>query len=538
MNNSYSRDEKWGGRIGWTPRGQDEYVFSYINQKGQKSAPLYMGPYTNATINRFWSWPYWNKDSYYFLSNTGLGEKSAIKFRVFYDQFRNSINMYDNDTYSIMSTSSSEHSKYDEHSDGATSEFSTRLIPRNIISGSFFFKDDTHREQGIYPFTGTTKPEVIQPWLVDRSQQSSIGVQDVITIFSKLRATAGFSADHLDGLQAQAYSTSTNPGAALQPVTCASSLDNASYSGCTAHVWTYNPQASETYAITQSGSVFVTFSDRSRFPLLKDSYSYKMNAALPNPDLKPEHSRNWNIGYSRVFKGNTFAEVELFRSGLRDAIESYYFPDPPYNVTTGAATCPGNDPKSAAPWPAPGQTGTTPYQGYCTQSINIGKEVHEGVEASVRSTPFPRLTLDASYSYFDRSYEYRYSDFPDVPVMTATAWQLRVNQARTGLPKSKAIGSVTVRLPRQILGIVTARYEGGNDIQDTNAPNPKGGVLGNNAPFYQAALATMDLATVVPVGTHFNAQAGVKNLFDRNYFYTAGYPEEGRNWFLNLRYQF
>jgi iron complex outermembrane receptor protein len=48
----------------------------------------------------------------------------------------------------------------------------------------------------------------------------------------------------------------------------------------------------------------------------------------------------------------------------------------------------------------------------------------------------------------------------------------------------------------------------------------------------------MDLATVVPVGTHFNAQAGVKNLFDRNYFYTAGYPEEGRNWFLNLRYQF
>ena len=33
-------------------------------------------------------------------------------------------------------------------------------------------------------------------------------------------------------------------------------------------------------------------------------------------------------------------------------------------------------------------------------------------------------------------------------------------------------------------------------------------------------------------------QAGIKNLLDRNYYYTAGYPEEGRNWFVNLRYQF
>ena len=33
-------------------------------------------------------------------------------------------------------------------------------------------------------------------------------------------------------------------------------------------------------------------------------------------------------------------------------------------------------------------------------------------------------------------------------------------------------------------------------------------------------------------------QAGVKNLLDRNYYYTAGYPEEGRNWFFNLRYHF
>jgi iron complex outermembrane recepter protein len=30
----------------------------------------------------------------------------------------------------------------------------------------------------------------------------------------------------------------------------------------------------------------------------------------------------------------------------------------------------------------------------------------------------------------------------------------------------------------------------------------------------------------------------VKNLFDRNYYYQEGYPEPGRNWYVNLRYRF
>ena len=33
-------------------------------------------------------------------------------------------------------------------------------------------------------------------------------------------------------------------------------------------------------------------------------------------------------------------------------------------------------------------------------------------------------------------------------------------------------------------------------------------------------------------------EAGVSNLFDKNYFYQAGYPEEGRVYFGNIRYKF
>jgi len=66
-NQSDSRDEKYSGRIAWTPKSQDEYVFSYINQKGEKGVPLYAGPNLNATFSSssYRRWPYWNKDSYY-----------------------------------------------------------------------------------------------------------------------------------------------------------------------------------------------------------------------------------------------------------------------------------------------------------------------------------------------------------------------------------------------------------------------------------------------------------------------------------------
>jgi len=48
----------------------------------------------------------------------------------------------------------------------------------------------------------------------------------------------------------------------------------------------------------------------------------------------------------------------------------------------------------------------------------------------------------------------------------------------------------------------------------------------------------MDVGTIVPVRAGASMQAGVKNLFDRNYYYWEGFPEKGRNWYLTLRYTF
>jgi iron complex outermembrane receptor protein len=499
-NQSDFRDEKYSGRFAWTPRGQDQYVFSYTNQKGEKGVPLYAGSNSAATFSStaYRKWPYWNKDSYYFNSNTALGEASSIKFRLFYDHFKNDFDFYDDATYTTMKKSNSEHSIYDDHADGASMEFTNRSIRRNMFSGSFFFKDDIHKEIDIYP--GRSPYPLTSPTLYDREQLVSIGFQDVITISSRARATFGFSADHLKGMQAEVFNSAMT---ATQALVCASSPSNTSVAGCTAHVWNYNPQASVSYTLSKKDTLFVTFADRGRFPLLMDSYSYKLQSAIPNPDLEPEHSRNWDIGYSHAFGLKTVAQIEYFNENLRNAIESVTIVDP-------AHLCPGNT-----------------LAGYCSKNVNIGKEVHQGMEFSIRTTPINRLTLDVNYSYLNRNLNYDFAGNVNVSQINTS-----ISILPTGIPKNKLLANATLRLPREILALASVRYEGGITLQDTYYKTAPGNLM------YGAAYGTMDLGTVVPIYAGMSLQAGVKNLFDRNYYYTPGFPEPGRNWYFNFRYRF
>jgi len=504
LNNSWSRDERFTGRVGWTPRGQDEYVFSYINLKGQKGVPLYQGPGTAATYRFFWTWPYWDMANYYFHSNTQIGESSAIKFRGFHTQFRNDIDMYSNDTYSVMNTRSAEHSMYNEHNDGFSTEFATRALSRNAVSASFFLKDDTHTEHGVFP--AISPFPLIEPNLRDSDIQTAIGFQDVIRVSSRLSLTGGFSADHFDGLQGQQY----NPAmTGLLPFTCLASPQNISFSGCTAHVWNFNPQAAVSYRVGESGNFFATFADRGRFPMLKDIYSAGLGAGLPNPNLRPEHSRNWNLGYSQVFGARTLVQLTLFRSDLRNAIESVYVTDPG-GSSAATALCPNSR-----------------IIGFCSEVANIGNEVHQGVEFEVRSTPLSRLTLNASYTFLNRAIAYDFGTLPNVSAVNTSISVLPV------LPKNKAIGTATVRLPHQVLAIVNERYESGLVVQDTTYATTSPLFLPHSESY-----ATTEIGVIAPLRVGMSVQAGVKNLFDTNYFYTAGYPKIGRNWFLNFRYRF
>ncbi len=201
-------------------------------------------------------------------------------------------------------------------------------------------------------------------------------------------------------------------------------------------------------------------------------------------------------------------QAVLFRSDLRNAIESVFVTDPG-GTTAATEYCPNSK-----------------IIGYCSEMANIGKEVHEGVELEVRTTPIPRLTFDGSYSYLNRTIKYEFANLPNVSQVNTSISILPT------LPKSKLVGTAIVRLPKQVLGIATVRYEGGLTLQDTTYATTSPLFLP-----YAESFATMDLAASVPI-KKASIQAGVKNLFDRNYYYTAGFPEIGRNWYANLRFRF
>src|SRR5262249_55673429 len=230
-------------------------------------------------------------DSYYLNSNTGIGILSSIQFRAFYLKYSNRMDMFDDAAYQTMNlNASSGMTKNDDHSAGVSGEFETRALPRHTLGASFFVKNDTHNEET----TTFSRANIATttPTQRDRDRQSSFGVRDVISIASFLRATVGVSADQLNGLEAQDLSSDRTQVVPFQ-VAGVCSATNASFESCTDHLWVYNPVAALTYNASAAGSFFVTYSHKSRFPTIKDRYSYKAGRAVPNPALKPERAKTW-----------------------------------------------------------------------------------------------------------------------------------------------------------------------------------------------------------------------------------------------------
>jgi len=99
--NSYYKDDKLSLKLGLTPGGGDEYALTYIKQNGEKGQPPSTVP-----PRRYWQWPYWDKESLYFVSSTGLSEHETLKLRLYLDKFGNEVDSYTDATYTTLKTTS------------------------------------------------------------------------------------------------------------------------------------------------------------------------------------------------------------------------------------------------------------------------------------------------------------------------------------------------------------------------------------------------------------------------------------------------
>lgn len=356
--NSYYRDRKINLKFGFTPAEGHEYALSYINQHGVKGNPPYSGMDTTVGV-KYWQWPYWDKESYYFTSKTPIGNDSYVKFRIYYDQYRNSLYAYDDNTCTTMNKRSSFMSDYDDRTGGGSIEAGTTLIPRNNIKAALHYKEDYHREHN--------EPNPYQSF---KDETFSVGLEDTLQILDKFYTIFGASYDSIRTVYAEDFNTKTNTFSDFDTGTTSS----------------LNPQIGFFYDITDTGKLHISAAQKSRLPTMKDKFSYRLGTALPNPELKAEKSTNYELGYQDTFIKKITLKTAVFYSDITDMIMQVKVPDP----NTPGATL--------------------------NQNQNIGDVRRHGFELEVSAFILEGLNGGFNYTYIysdNRTDENKITDIPD-----------------------------------------------------------------------------------------------------------------------------
>lgn len=445
-NNSAHRDRKASFKLGFAPNATDEYAVGVSLQRGEKQNPPYAGYDPRQTV-RYWRWPAWDKTSVYYVSTTQLAG-GYVKPRFYYDTFVNTLAAYDDATYTIQRRGSSFVSYYNDYTWGGSIEGGLAPIAGHTVKAAVHFKRDFHREHNAG-----------QPIVHLSDDTGSLGLEDTWQLRPELSLTGGVSFERRKSTQAQT----------LVGTTLSEFPGNDNFST--------NPEVGLFYTpVPNAGTWHLTVARKTRFPTLKDRYSYRMGQALPNPNLRPERALHYELGYDATLPMNLHLRAAAFLSPLRDAIIQVN------NVALSA-------------------TGVSLFQ-----LQNASRAENRGVELSLDQKTNDWLRWSASYTWLRRENESN----PSVRF--------------TDTPQHRVLAQVELRPWKRLT--VTPAFEYATDRYSTS--------YGVTA----AGYANTDLHARLELAPKLDLRAGVTNLFDRNYALREGYPEPGRTYFARLDWKF
>ena len=347
--NSQTKDFKGGIKIGYTPNSTDEYALSFNAINSNKGVPVYAGlnPSNKA---RFWKYTDWDKSSLYYIGKTSIGSKSYLKTRAYYDGYYNVLDSYDDATYTTQKKGFT--SIYDDKTIGASAELGSELIKYNTLKLAVHEKHDLHREYNV----GQTAKAFEDNTL-------SLAVENSWTASQHISVIVGARQDFRDTIKAQDL---------VGSVISSFPLENNQAA---------NYQLAVIGRISEQQEVTGYIARTTRFPTLKDRYSYRFGSALPNPALAPEKSWNYGLDYSIKPSDNLKFMASLYQSKLSNVIQQVD------NVAPGVY-----------------------------QFRNTGEATYSGFECSADWKPASWLKAFGGYSYIDRKNDSNPSlRFTDVP---------------------------------------------------------------------------------------------------------------------------
>lgn len=228
----------------------------------------------------------------------------------------------------------------------------------------------------------------------------------------------------------------------------------------------------------ENHQITLSASKRSRFASQKERYSSRFGGQKPNPDLKSEYAIAYDLSYTgKVLDNKLQYELSGFINDVTNAIFGY---------TVGY-----ND------------------RGRVEYNINIGKAIFQGFEAGFGYAPIKYFTLGANYSFIEMKDKTKNS-----------------NNKFVDIPNYKLVGFATISVPE----IKTQLYVN-TETYGKRYLNSQGT---QEAPDF--TLVNAKLNVKLYKGLDFNF--GVNNLLDRDYYWSYGFPQAGRNFISGLSYNF
>lgn len=438
--NSAADDKRGIVKLGFTPNADDEYVFTYINQNSEKNNPPYAG--TSPQKSRYWQWPEYDKESYYYQGTTKLGDIFTLKSRVYHDNFVNTLMMYN--SLKDLNNKNGSYSHYDDYSNGAGLQLAAEVRQQDQLAFAIHWKEDIHRE----------KDDPIGDYDRFKDRTISASTEYQWAVDEKLNIVAGISYDKRTSLQAMQFE---NNGSITE-------YDDNDQNA-------FNWQAMAKYQIRQQDYLSVSFSDRSRFPTLKERYTTSKpstgQVAIVNPHLDAERARSIDITYNGLFSDDWSYEASIYYNRVDDAIQA---------VNIDANTL---------------------------QNRNIGQVDYSGVDIGLKGRINSIAEMGLSYSYTN-------SD-----VKSGQIGEI------TGLPTQMANAWITVT-PWEPIGITLAE-----EARSSNYSN-------SDASQVAAGFAITNIRVDYTASENVKLNASVNNLFDHSYEYSEGFIEQGLNYWLGV----
>jgi iron complex outermembrane receptor protein len=447
--NSQHKDFRYSMKIGFTPNPIDSYVLSYQFQHGAKGVPPYAGADPNQQ-QRYWQFPDVKKHGIHFNSKTNLGAEKLLQLRFFYDDYFSDLRSYDDSTYTSQDRRSSFTSIYDDASVGGSLIFSMKPGKNNELKSAIHVVHDHHREKNTYP--------VVQSFRHFRDVTFSAGVEDYYKISEKFSTEFGIGYHIRNNLQADNYTEATDSVYAFP-----GHRDEA-----------INLRIGLGYLITPEHQLHASLSRKTRFPTMKDRYSFRLGRSIPNPELRSEASWNVDLGYTFT-PGTVFQfKTAVFYSRLSHTIQAVY----------------GIDPENSAVY----------------QFQNTGNAEFYGWEADLAFNPLSGMQTGLQYTLMER--------------LNLSNPELKF----TDVPRHKLLAFINYTLFSRLFLNLNGMY---------NSPR----ISSTNGLFQTVGFFTMDFIASFDISGSLSLEASVSNLFDASYSYQEGYPAPGRQYFMGLRYK-